>query len=178
MWRIPGRRRVRPRILDFPLTSPSWDTIHPVTEPSLPLAMHLSEHSLRQLDEAYLRSLDLEALRNLSARWLADLKDARARLDARVRRSFAVAATPRTHGVRAQPCGARRVHRDLPPARPRPVAPSRTHHRRPARWLSTGSLICRPQLLWGVNGFQALTCFPALDRFRAAPPHWLHMVAP
>ena len=45
--------------------------------------MHLSEHSLRQLDEAYLRSLDLEALRNLSARLLADLKDARARLDAR-----------------------------------------------------------------------------------------------
>ena len=83
MWRIPGRRRVRLRILDFPLTGPSWDTIHPVTEPSLPLAMHLSEHSLRQLDEAYLRSLDLEALRNLSARLLADLKDARARLDAR-----------------------------------------------------------------------------------------------
>jgi hypothetical protein len=45
--------------------------------------MHLSEHRLRQLDEAYLRSLDLEALRNLSARLLADLKDARARLDAR-----------------------------------------------------------------------------------------------
>ena len=44
--------------------------------------MHLSEHSLRQLDEAYLRSLDLKALRNLSARWLADLKDARAQLDA------------------------------------------------------------------------------------------------
>jgi hypothetical protein len=61
---------------------PSWDTVHPVTDPSLPLTMHLSEHSLRQLDEAYLRSLDLEALRNLSARLLADLKDARARLDA------------------------------------------------------------------------------------------------
>jgi len=45
--------------------------------------MHPSEHSLRQLDEAYLRLLDLEALRNRSARWLADLKDARARLDAR-----------------------------------------------------------------------------------------------
>ena len=83
MRRVPDRRRVRPRILDFPLTGPSWDTIHPVTEPSLPLAMHLSEHRLRQLDEAYLRSLDLEALRNLSARLLADLKDARARLDAR-----------------------------------------------------------------------------------------------
>ena len=85
VWRFSGRRQVRPclSILDFPLTGPSWDTIHPVTEPSLPLAMHPSEHSLRQLDEAYLRSLDLEALRNLSARWLADLKDARARLDAR-----------------------------------------------------------------------------------------------
>jgi transposase len=45
--------------------------------------MHLSDHSLRQLDEAYLRSLDLEALRYLSARLLADLKEARARLDAR-----------------------------------------------------------------------------------------------
>ena len=44
--------------------------------------MHLSEHSLRQLDEAYLRSLDLETLRNRSARLLADLKEARARLDA------------------------------------------------------------------------------------------------
>ena len=44
-------------------------------------AMHLSEHSLRQLDEAYLRSLDLEALRGLSLRLLADLKEARARLD-------------------------------------------------------------------------------------------------
>jgi hypothetical protein len=45
--------------------------------------MHLSEHSRRQLDEAYLRSLDLVALRNRSARCLADLKEARARLDAR-----------------------------------------------------------------------------------------------
>jgi hypothetical protein len=44
--------------------------------------MHPSEHRLRQLDAAYLRSLDLEALRNRSARLLADLKEARARLDA------------------------------------------------------------------------------------------------
>jgi len=82
---LPDRRQVRPClfILDFPLPGPSWDTVRPVTDPSLPLAMHLSEHRLRQLDEAYLRSLDLEALRNLSARLLADLKDARARLDAR-----------------------------------------------------------------------------------------------
>jgi hypothetical protein len=54
----------------------------PGYHPSLPFTMHLSEHSLRQLDEAYLRSLDLEALRSLSARLLADLKEARARLDA------------------------------------------------------------------------------------------------
>lgn len=53
-----------------------------VTDPSLPLAMPLSEHRRRQLDAAYLGSLDLEALRKRSARWLADLKDARARLDA------------------------------------------------------------------------------------------------
>ena len=69
-------------MLDFPLPGPSWDTVYPAIDPSLPLTMHLSEHSLRQLDEAYLRSLDLEALRNLSARLLADLKDARAQLDA------------------------------------------------------------------------------------------------
>ena len=70
-------------MLDFPLPGPSWDTVYPAIDPSLPLTMHLSEHSLRQLDEAYLWSLDLEALRSLSARLLADLKDARARLDAR-----------------------------------------------------------------------------------------------
>ena len=70
-------------MLDFPLPGPSWDTVYPAIDPSLPLTMHPSEHSLHQLDEAYLRSLDLEALRNLSARLLADLKDARARLDAR-----------------------------------------------------------------------------------------------
>lgn len=46
-------------------------------------AMHLSEHSLRQLDDAYLQSLDLEALRGLSLRLLSDLKEARAQLDAR-----------------------------------------------------------------------------------------------
>ena len=173
VWRLPDRRQVRPclSILDFPLTGPSWDTIHPVTEPSLPLAMHPSEHRLRQLDEAYLRSLDLEALRNRSARWLADLKDARARLDARVRRSFAVAATPRTHGVRAQPCGARRVHRDLPPARPRPVAHSRTGHRRPPR--RTASRRLTPA--GGLNGDVAnngvlnrAACSPGPFRLRSA----------
>ena len=43
--------------------------------------MHLSDHSLRQIDDAYLRSLDLEALRGLSLRLLADLKEARERLN-------------------------------------------------------------------------------------------------
>ena len=43
--------------------------------------MHLSEHSLRQIDEAYVQSLEVEALRGLSVRLLADLKDARDRLN-------------------------------------------------------------------------------------------------
>ena len=44
--------------------------------------MHLSEHSLRQIDDAYLQSLEVEALRGLLLRLLADLKEVRARLDA------------------------------------------------------------------------------------------------
>ena len=44
-------------------------------------AMPLSEHSLRQIDDVYLQSLDVEALRGLSLRLLADLNEARARLD-------------------------------------------------------------------------------------------------
>ena len=43
--------------------------------------MHLSDHSLRQIDDAYLRSLEPEALRGLSLRLLADLKEARERLN-------------------------------------------------------------------------------------------------
>lgn len=43
--------------------------------------MHLSDHSLRQIDDAYVQSLDVEALRGLSVRLLADLKDARDRLN-------------------------------------------------------------------------------------------------
>ena len=43
--------------------------------------MPLSPHRLRQIGGAYLRSLDREALRGLSLRRLADLKEARARLD-------------------------------------------------------------------------------------------------
>jgi hypothetical protein len=43
--------------------------------------MHLSEHSLRQLDRAYLDALDEAALRGLSAKLLDDLKEARDRLN-------------------------------------------------------------------------------------------------
>jgi transposase len=43
--------------------------------------MHLSDHSLRQLDEAYLRGLEEEALRGLSVRLLEDLKEAHERLN-------------------------------------------------------------------------------------------------
>ena len=43
--------------------------------------MHLSPHSLRQIDDAYLQSLEVEALRGLSARLLADLKEAWDRLN-------------------------------------------------------------------------------------------------
>ncbi len=43
--------------------------------------MHLSEHSLRQLDQAYLDALDEAGLRVLSVKLLEDLKDARDRLN-------------------------------------------------------------------------------------------------
>ncbi|MFZ1640553.1 MAG: IS66 family transposase, partial [Candidatus Contendobacter sp.] len=43
--------------------------------------MHLSPHSLRQIDDAYIRSLDPEALQGLSLRLLADLKEAWDRLN-------------------------------------------------------------------------------------------------
>ena len=43
--------------------------------------MHLSPHSLRQIDDAYIQSLDPEALRGLSVRLLADLKEAWDRLN-------------------------------------------------------------------------------------------------
>ncbi|NEV60885.1 IS66 family transposase [Thiorhodococcus minor] len=42
--------------------------------------MHLSDHSLNQLDEAYVQSLDEGQLRGLSLRLLDDLKEARERL--------------------------------------------------------------------------------------------------
>ena len=43
--------------------------------------MQLSEHSLRQLEEAYLDALDEAALRALSVKLLEDLKEARDRLN-------------------------------------------------------------------------------------------------
>ena len=43
--------------------------------------MHLNDHSLRQIDDAYVRSLDPEALCGLSLRLLADLKEVRERLN-------------------------------------------------------------------------------------------------
>jgi hypothetical protein len=39
--------------------------------------MQLSDHSLRQIDEAYLERLGDEALRLLSSKLLRDLKEAR-----------------------------------------------------------------------------------------------------
>jgi len=43
--------------------------------------MHLSDHSLRQIDDDYIRSLGADVLRDLSLRLLADLKEARERLN-------------------------------------------------------------------------------------------------
>ena len=43
--------------------------------------MRISDHSLRQLDEAYLERLEEGALRSLSGKLLADLKEARERLN-------------------------------------------------------------------------------------------------
>lgn len=43
--------------------------------------MHLSDHSLRQIDDAYIQSLEPEALCGLSLRLLADLKEAREQLN-------------------------------------------------------------------------------------------------
>src|SRR5512147_554499 len=43
--------------------------------------MHLTPHSLCQIDDTYLQSLEVEALRGLSMRLLADLKEAWDRLN-------------------------------------------------------------------------------------------------
>ena len=49
--------------------------------------MQLSDHSLRQIDEAYLERLGDAALRALSAKLLVDLKEARERLNQSSRNS-------------------------------------------------------------------------------------------
>jgi hypothetical protein len=49
--------------------------------------MRLSDHSLRQIDEAYLERLEEEALRSLSSKLLLDLKEARERLNQTSRNS-------------------------------------------------------------------------------------------
>ena len=49
--------------------------------------MHLSDHSLRQIDEAYLEHLEEAALRSLSFKLLLDLKEARERLNQTSRNS-------------------------------------------------------------------------------------------
>lgn len=43
--------------------------------------MHLSDYSLRQIDDTYIQSLDVEGLRHLSSRLLTDLQEARERLN-------------------------------------------------------------------------------------------------
>jgi hypothetical protein len=49
--------------------------------------MQLSDHSLRQIDEAYLERLEEAALRSLSSKLLLDLKEARERLNQTSRNS-------------------------------------------------------------------------------------------
>ena len=49
--------------------------------------MQLSDHSLRQIDEAYLERLGEESLRSLSSKLLLDLKEARERLNQSSRNS-------------------------------------------------------------------------------------------
>jgi hypothetical protein len=49
--------------------------------------MRLSDHSLRQIDEAYMEGLEEEALRSLSTKLLLDLKEARERLNQTSRNS-------------------------------------------------------------------------------------------
>ena len=53
--------------------------------------MHLSDHSLRQMDEVCVQPLEVEALRGLSLRLLADLKEARDRVEPGTRKQLAAA---------------------------------------------------------------------------------------
>jgi hypothetical protein len=82
--------------------------------------MHLTDHDLRQLDRDALSRLGDEALRRLAERLLADLKDARDRLNQDSRNSSPVGEAEETaeasddgataanapSGAAAPPCGA------------------------------------------------------------------------
>ena len=71
--------------------------------------MHLTDHGLRQLDRDALSRLGEEAVRRLAERLLADLKDARDRLNQDSRNS---SRPPGSDSVYRQPRGA--SERDLP----------------------------------------------------------------
>ena len=60
--------------------------------------MQLSEHDLKQLDEEKIRSLRAEPLRTLSVKLLADLKEARDRLNQGPRQQLTPAEQPRPMG--------------------------------------------------------------------------------
>jgi transposase len=72
-------------------------------------AMHLTDHDLRQLDRDALSRLEEEALRRLAERLLADLKEARDRLNQDSRNS---SRPPGSDSVYRQPRGA--AERDPP----------------------------------------------------------------
>jgi hypothetical protein len=60
--------------------------------------MQLSDHSLRQIDEAYLERLGDEALRAFSVKLLADQKEARERLNQTSRNSSFCRPAGKPHG--------------------------------------------------------------------------------
>src|SRR5512147_2367137 len=71
--------------------------------------MHLTPHSLHQIDDAYLQSLEVEALRGLSMRLLADLKEAWDRLNQGPDNS---SRPPSSRALWERPRGARAVDAD------------------------------------------------------------------
>src|SRR5512144_357098 len=81
--------------------------------------MHLTPHSLHQIDDAYLQSLEVEALRGLSMRLLADLKEAWDRLnqgpDNSSRPPSSRAPWERTGGARAAAAAAAAAASDREP---------------------------------------------------------------
>lgn len=103
--------------------------------------MHLSDHSLRQLDETYLGSLGEEALRALSVKLLDDLKEARDRLHQGPENSSRP-PSPRAvwerAGVVAEPEAAEAEAVEAGPARAETAAeapvPPAASDEAPARW--------------------------------------------